>query len=325
MVLETIATPTALAAGVDIVCSAWRHAAASFGKRGGEECCDSSRTQGLGFPMVNKGSNKAAYVPMETFPIEGDEVPDGYEGWLLFLDELPLADRAVQKAAYKLILDKMVGNYRLHKKVAIVAAGNLETDNAMVEEMSTALQSRLIHMIMETDVKQWIEWATTNEIDYRITSYIQWAPNNLYNFRPDHVDNTYASPRTWEFVSRLLNLVEPDNDDSMPLIAGTIGQGVAREFLGFLAIYKSLPTLNQLLRTPESIQISPEPDVLFALTGFIANHVDKDNLAQMMKFVARLPMEFQVVCLREMIRRKRDIKDTPEVDAWINKNSNELY
>ena len=93
-----------------------------------------------GFPTVN--GKKADYLPMAHFPIEGDEIPKGYSGWLLFLDEMTSAPPAIQAAAYKLILDRMVGSHHLHKNVAIVGAGNLETDNAIVQPMSTALQSR---------------------------------------------------------------------------------------------------------------------------------------------------------------------------------------
>ena len=67
-----------------------------------------------GFPDIDRQRRKAGYLPMDTFPVEGDELPINpktgkpYSGWLIFLDELPLADKAVRKAAYKLILDRMV-------------------------------------------------------------------------------------------------------------------------------------------------------------------------------------------------------------------------
>lgn len=51
----------------------------------------------LGFPTIVH--DRAGYRPMETFPIEGDEVPAGYAGWLLFLDEFNSAPIAVQAAA----------------------------------------------------------------------------------------------------------------------------------------------------------------------------------------------------------------------------------
>ncbi len=65
----------------------------------------------LGFPKIGD-NGRAGYMPMETFPIEGDPLPlktpanekegikaEYYDGWLLFLDELPSAPPAVQAAA----------------------------------------------------------------------------------------------------------------------------------------------------------------------------------------------------------------------------------
>lgn len=146
-----------------------------------------------GFPTVN--GKKADYLPMAHFPIEGDEIPKGYSGWLLFLDEMTSAPPAIQSAAYKLILDRMVGSHHLHKNVAIVGAGNLETDNAIVQPMSTALQSRLAHMELVVDPQEWTNWAAENGIDHRISDYIKFKPGQLFTFSPDHTDKTYACPR----------------------------------------------------------------------------------------------------------------------------------
>ena len=50
-----------------------------------------------GFPTIE--NHKADYVPMKHFPIEGDPIPHGYSGWLLFLDEATSAPPAIQAAA----------------------------------------------------------------------------------------------------------------------------------------------------------------------------------------------------------------------------------
>jgi MoxR-like ATPase len=52
-----------------------------------------------GFPMISEDRTKASYVPMDSFPMEGDEIPDGYDGWLLLLDEINSAAKSVQAAA----------------------------------------------------------------------------------------------------------------------------------------------------------------------------------------------------------------------------------
>lgn len=277
----------------------------------------------LGFP--NTANGRGRYVPMETFPIEGDAVPEGYDGWLLFMDEFTSAPRGVQAAAYKLVLDRMVGTHHLHKKVAIVCAGNLETDGAIVEEMSTALESRLIHMEVTVDHIDWCEgWAMKNGIDHRITSFVKFKPGMLYTFSPDHTDCTYASPRTWEFANRLVKGKEIGIED-IPLLAGTISEGVAREFRTFTQIYSRLPTLTQMMEQATTLPVPQEPSILFALTGSIAHNANDENAGPLMDFVSRLPIEFQVVTLREMVRRSPALMNHKSVQAWITKNAKELF
>ncbi len=267
-----------------------------------------------GFPHIQ--GNKAGYVPMNTFPIEGDPIPDGYSGWILFLDEFNAAGTAVQAAAYKVVLDRMVGIYHLHKNVAIVCAGNLETDNAIVQAMSTALQSRLVHMELVVDVKEWDDWATANNIDHRITSYMKFKPGNLYTFLPDHSDKTYACPRTWEFANRVLGVTDINSPDLLPMLAGTISEGVAREFISFTKVYKDLATVPDIIANPEKLKVPTEPSILYALTGSISHHATKDNLEALMVYVCRFPVEFQVVCVKETVRRNKSLVGHASVQKW---------
>lgn len=281
-----------------------------------------------GFPHTwvdDNGIKRAGYIPMETFPIKGDPLPEGYDGWLLFLDELTSASTAVQAASYKVILDRAVGIHKLHKNVAIVAAGNLETDNAIVNSMSTALQSRLVHMELVIDYKEWLDWASSNDIDHRITSYINFKPGNLYTFDPNHTDDTYAAPRTWEFSSRLIKQETLKSGNILPLLAGTISEGVAREFLGFCSIFDRLPSFQTIIDTPLVIPVPDEPSILFALTGSISHNVDKTNLSAAMEFVKRIPVEFQVVCLREIVRRKKELIAEPAINQWITDSAANLF
>ena len=280
----------------------------------------------LGFPSTNADGTKACYLPMDTFPIEGDEVPEGYDGWFVFLDEFNSAPKAVQAAAYKLTLDGMVGNHKLHPRVAMAAAGNLETDNAIVEEMSTALQSRLVHMEMVVNNEEWLDWAVKNEIDHRIVSFIRFKPRVLYTFQPDHTDRTYACPRTWEFTNRLIHLDDDKVDMSMlPLLAGTISEGVAREFITFCKIYDSLPKIEDIVRAPQSITVPQEPSVLFALTGAISSVMTTKTAENLMTFIDRLPSEFQVVTLRDAAQRNEELMKLPAFQGWIAKAAVELF
>lgn len=276
-----------------------------------------------GFPNIVK--DRACYLPMNTFPIEGDEIPKGYVGWLLFLDEFNSAPPATQAAAYKLVLDRMIGTHHLHKNVAIVCAGNKETDGAIVQPMSTALQSRLVHMELVTDMKEWLVWAAQNDVDPRITSYINFKPSQLYTFTPDHTDKTYACPRTWAFCDRVLKVSEFSDPLLLPMLAGTLSEGVAREFIGFCKIYQNLPRIEQIVANPEGTTVPTEPSILFALTGSISHNANQENFGALITFVERLPIEFQVVCLRETVRRNKTMMGHAAIQKWIAKSATDLF
>ncbi|GEK52386.1 AAA family ATPase [Vreelandella venusta] len=277
-----------------------------------------------GFPAVKDETGRAYYAPMDTFPLVGDKVPEGYSGWLLFLDELNQAPDSIQRAAYKLLLDHEVGQHPLHKQCVKLAAGNLITDGAMVEELGTALQSRLLHLELLVDHKAWLEWAYGAGIDYRITSFIEFKPAMLHVFDPDHMDNTFACPRTWEFASKLLN-GDAFTDDLLPLLSGTLSHGVAREFYAFTKIATKVVTAAEIAKSPLTAEVPSEPSILFAQTGSIGASATKDNIDPLIQYVERLPMEFQVICLRAIVRRKPDLLHVPVVTNWISNHANDLF
>jgi hypothetical protein len=278
-----------------------------------------------GFPQIDVARQKAGYMPMDTFPLDTDTPPAGYNGWLLFFDEANSAPKSVQAAAYKIILDRKIGQRSLHKRCALVAAGNLETDGAIVEEMSTALQSRMAHIELTIDSDSWVEWAQNNDVHHMITSFIQFKPGQLHTFKPDHTDKTYACPRTWEFANRVMKATPDGSANRLPMLAGTLSEGVAREFLTFVKIYDDLPKPAQIMAAPETIKVPTEPSILYALTGTLSHNATPQNFDSLMKFIVRLPVEFQVVTMRETIRRNKAMMSHASVQKWVTESAAKLF
>ena len=278
-----------------------------------------------GFPQIDEARKKAGYLPMDTFPLEGESPKAGYNGWLLFFDEANSAPKAVQAAAYKILLDRKIGQHSLHKNCALVAAGNLETDGAIVEEMSTALQSRLSHIELQVDSDSWVEWAQKSDVHHMITSFIQFKPGQLYTFKADHTDKTYACPRTWEFANRVMKVTEDKPANRLPMLSGTLSEGVAREFLTFVKIYDDLPKPAQIMANPETIKVPSEPSILYALTGTLSHNATPQNFESLMKFIVRLPVEFQVVTMRETIRRNKAMMAHAAVQKWVTESAAKLF
>ena len=92
-----------------------------------------------GLPRLNEATGKAEYTPFDTFPMVGDPIPEGYDGWLVFLDELSSASDEVWSAIYSLLLGHSVGGHKLHPKALICAAGNRASDSALARELPDTL------------------------------------------------------------------------------------------------------------------------------------------------------------------------------------------
>lgn len=262
----------------------------------------------MGLPM--RQGDKAIFAPFEMFPLESTPLPKGKRGWILFLDELPSASKSVIAAAYKLILDHMVGGHKLHPNVVIVTAGNKTTDKAIATNVGTAMQSRLVHLELNVTKEDFTKHARSVGMDHRILGFIEFQPSKLHYFDPNHHNKTFPCPRTWEFVSKLIH-GKPLEEISLPLLAGAISDGVAVEFHTFLQEYEKLPKIAKIVEDPEGTEVPENASTKYAVVTMLVDHVNTDNMKKIVTYVKRLPPEFQVIFFRGVVQKDMSLKQHP--------------
>lgn len=288
-----------------------------------------------GLPAFVNG--KATFMPFDLFPTEDTPVPEGYDGWVLFLDEFNSAAKSVQAAAYKLILDRMVGQHRLHDKVHIVAAGNYATDRAIVNPLGTAMQSRLVHLKLVHNVDEWLEdVAFAEDYDPRIIAYISYKPEALFDFRPDHNELTFCCPRTWEFMNKLLknntygiiqdkhgnDIYEMDADSA--LFAGTITSLVATSFIQFTKVFMNLPDIGQVVALPTATPIPGDKALRWATVLHLLEKVDEKSFEPVGTYISRFDTEFRLIFFRGLVLRKKELKAHPAFRKMVGELSKYL-
>lgn len=253
------------------------------------------------------------------FPTVGKEIPAGYNGWMIFLDELPSASRATQAASYKLLLDRMIGGHQLHPNVVIAAAGNLASDKAIVNPLSTASQSRMVHLELQADYKDWLRFVAIPEnYDSRIIGYLSQYENKLMAFDPNHQEFTFPCPRTWEFVNKLIG-VEGTTVESqdIPLFAGTIGASTATDFVAFCQVYKDLISNEQIQQDPENCPVPEKVAAKWALiTRLCDNGLKPEFIQAYVTYVERFPRQFQILFLRMMMTRFPQAASNPVMQKF---------
>lgn len=296
-----------------------------------------------GFPAIDYERGLSRYYPMETFPLDDWELPiktpavldeqgneitpaEYYSGWLVFCDELSSAPPAVQAASYKLFLDRQVGQRHLHPAVHLAAAGNLETDGAIVQPMSTALISRLNHMVVTVDYEFWMKWAEKGNVNSLITSFLRYQPDSLYTFDANNPDQPYASPRTWEFTNTYLKAGNGDPRQELVPMAGFLNIKPAQDLITFANCWATLPKYDEVIADPKGARVPgyDNPGALHALCGAVGDWLKADNIEKLMPYIERIEPDFQTVTLRNAIRRKPDLMATKLIQAWIQKNADVL-
>lgn len=267
-----------------------------------------------GLPKIGDG-NVSQWCPPAFLPTKGRG--------LLFLDELNAAPPLVQAACYQLVLDRRLGEYVLPAGWSIIAAGNREQDRAVAHRMPSALANRFVHLEFDVDVEDWVSWAFQASILPEIISFVRFRPGLLHSFDPETDDKAFPSPRSWEFVSRLVGS-GPEPSILKEMVAGAVGKAAAAEFAGFLKVWKELPDARTIIADPLGTPVPADPAILFALCSLLGHHSHDKNTGPVLAFAQRLPAEFSVLLVREAVRRNNEITQTLAFSKWAKAHSDVL-
>lgn len=204
---------------------------------------DPTDVRGIGY--FSPESKTMEWAPPVDLP--SAEMAAQYDNVILFLDEMNSAPPAVQAAAYQLILNRRVGQYELPENVSIIAAGNRETDKGVTYRMPAPLANRFVHFEMRVDFDSWLDWAVTHNVNSDVIGYLSQHKADLFDFDPASSSRSFATPRSWTFVSEILNDGAVNDKQITDVIAGTVGEGIAHKFIGHRKWSGKLPKAEDVL------------------------------------------------------------------------------
>ena len=213
-----------------------------------------------GIPYYNSNSNTMTWAPPAELPTDPESTA------ILFLDELNSAAPATQAAAFQLVLNRRVGTYQLPKGVSIVAAGNREGDKGVTYRMPAPLANRFLHIELRCDFEDWHQWAVTNRVHEQVVGYLGFAKQDLYDFDPKSSSKAFATPRSWMFVSELLEEDDVPDNTLTDLIAGAVGEGLAIKFMAHRKVAKQMPKPEDILAGKIKKSEIKEISAMYSLT-----------------------------------------------------------
>jgi hypothetical protein len=238
-----------------------------------------------GIPYYNKDNGRMDWAPPVDLP--DAELASKYPVIVLFLDEMNSAPPAVQAAGYQLVLNRRVGKYVLPDNVVIVAAGNRESDKGVTYRMPMPLANRFLHLEMRADFASWQNWAVNAGIHTDVVGYLSFAKNDLYDFDNKSSSRAFATPRSWTFVSQILeDEADTDNDTMFNLVAGAVGEGLAVKFMAHRKVSSKMPNPSDILSGKVKDLNVKEISAMYSLTTSMCYELRDaiENKVDMKKF-----------------------------------------
>lgn len=244
--------------------------------------------------LPDKGSDgRTHFLPPADLPTSGSGI--------LFLDELNRANNEVLAAAFQLVLDRRVGQYRLPAGWSIVCAGNLDNGDYAVTDLDPAFRDRFCHVLLSAGKSTFNEWADWMSQNYPETALdlVTFCGANLKHL--EVVDNerlgfrVTPSRRSWEMVARILRAWQQrgfSKRTRTEAMAGLVGRELAIAF----SKHRSPVTPRDVLRTGvaklaekiSQLERNQKMALMFGLASYAKDSIDDEEIAEVVLDFAEL-------------------------------------
>jgi len=274
-----------------------------------------------GIPTANVDKTLAIWLKPEIFQMDEDRNIVN----ILFIDEISAAPQSVQAAAYQITLDRVVGEHKLPNNCIVIAAGNRTTDKSVAYKMPKALANRLLHINVEGNFKSWREWAIKNDLNDKVIGFLSFRQNYLMKFDSSSDDLAFATPRSWEMVSNILNYVDDDIEMMHPLISGLVGSGIAYEFRSWTKVYHQLPEIGDIFNG-KNPPLPNNTDAMYALVSSMTTYAkehkdDLSRIANSIIYAQSMSPDFSTILMKDYMyieeNYKQKLLNIPEFVQWL--------
>jgi len=272
----------------------------------------------FGIPRFRPDSNVFDYAMPDWYPVKG-QAPE--RGILLF-DDRNQANQDIQKVLANIEQARTLHGVPMPDGWWIINTGNRKQDKAGSFDVLTHLNDRETTIHFDTSYEDWTAWALDNGVRKEVVSFIGFRTSLLHQFDPKQEKS--PTPRGWvEGVSASMGKVPAEAEYEW--FAGSVGEGAAAEFTGYLRIWRKLPDPRMILSVPDSVPVPDDLATLYAVSGALSSYVDMKTFGNMVKYLRRVPPEFSVLTMSYTLREKPELGEHEDFQDWSLRHQDLLF
>lgn len=229
------------------------------------------------------------------------------------LEDFGQATPAVQAAYMQLLLRRQINGHKLSDHVVFVASTNDVKDQAGVGGLLEPVKSRFDTIVpLEVSLDDWVNWAIDHNLPAWLVAFIRTCPDALNEFKPTKQLTNSPCPRTWAAVGKWDTL----GVSELEVWSGAVGEGRAAEAYAFREAAMSLPDPDACLLNPSQAPIPDKPSLRYAMSISIAYRAKAANFAQCIEYTGRIGKPFEVLTVKDSLRRDQGLAKTQAFARW---------
>lgn len=167
---------------------------------------------GVPMPIDIDGQKRTVWCVPSIWPEDGK-----FSGGVIHVDEMNQGQPAILNAAFQLIQDRRLGDYKVPDNYLIIASSNPPAFNATVSDLSMPLSNRFSHFNVKPDFNAWLNYETNRGGNVDVMAFLKTQDSGLLFDREavekkvGSLDDTLytdviVTPRSWEVVGKVLDL-----------------------------------------------------------------------------------------------------------------------
>lgn len=204
---------------------------------------------GVPIPTKNeKGEMATVWAIPSMWPRDNGE----FSGGVIHLDEMNQGQAAILNAAFQLIQDRALGEYKVPEGYLIIGSSNPAAFNNTVTEFSGPLSNRFSHFNVKANFESWMNYRLNHGGNLDVMTFLKTQGEGMLydtvameNRFGDKADCLYTdiiiTPRSWEVVERVLALPNGTKEtggftmeEKQSYCTGRLGLGMTSRFFAWL-------------------------------------------------------------------------------------------
>jgi hypothetical protein len=273
----------------------------------------------LGIPIPDHTTKTTRIYPNEQWGFHLNEP------LVIFCDEITKGHQSVQNMLHPMLNEpRQIMGIPLHKDTIVITAGNFTSDG-VGDNMRSHTRNRVSVVTVKKphagfnpdgsiDADSWGAWAVDNDVAPEVLAWVKNSPHclasyldasqagNKYIFNPKEAQKSFVSPRSLVRASNILKArAGITTNTTICALEGTIGAPAARDLMSFVEVADSLPSWEEICKSPATAQVPTSPAALCLLAFSAVQRVDRESIGKFFEYLKRTPKELQsVFCLTGM-------------------------